>query len=131
MAERVARLTTARNERDRARVHVTALWGPSELLLLQNGNEAALQSEEMRSSRKALIEAGVRGRRACPGARGEMPVAGLQLVGAYHSLSHSNWKPAIARERSNQPAGRWPWPKRLRTRENARGRAVAGRRSNN
>jgi serine/threonine protein kinase/tetratricopeptide (TPR) repeat protein len=89
-AERIARIaeTTARSERDRAqRARDRAMVAVRELLLLQNGHEAAMQSEEMRSSRKTLIDAGVRESRALVQELEGDPQAGLQLVGAYHSLS--------------------------------------------
>ena len=88
-AERVSRRpeTTARTSVIARARRDRALGAVRELLLLQNGYETALQSEEMRSSRKALIEAGVReSARVVQELEGDAR-AGLQLVGAYHSLS--------------------------------------------
>lgn len=99
-AERAARLaeTTVRNERDRAqRARDRALGAVRELLLLQNGHEAELQSEEMHSSRKALIDAGVRESRALVQELAGDPQAALQLIAAYHSLSRIELE---ARDRS-------------------------------
>jgi hypothetical protein len=40
-----------------------------------------------------------------------IPRPGFNLSVPTTACRASNWKPAIARERSNQPAGQWPWPK--------------------
>ena len=88
-AERNSRLAeaTARNGAIAHSGRDRALGAVRELLLLQNGYETALQSEEMRSSRKALIDAGVRESRTLVQELEGDPLARLQLVGAYHSLS--------------------------------------------
>ncbi len=80
---------TVRNERNRAeRARDRALGAVRELLLLDNGLETALMTEEMRSSRRALAAAGARESRELLRELEGYPKAGLQLVSAYHTLSH-------------------------------------------
>jgi serine/threonine protein kinase len=89
-AERLARRAeaTTRNERDRAEhARDRALEAVRELLLLENGQEAAFLTAEMRSSHRALLVAGIRESRELVHELEGYPEAGLQLVGAYHSLA--------------------------------------------
>jgi serine/threonine protein kinase len=88
-AERAARRAElqVRNERDHAEVSRNrALASVRELLLMENGGEQSLMSDELRPYRKALIDSGLRASQELVRDLEGDPRAQLQLVEAYHAM---------------------------------------------
>ncbi len=89
-AEHAARRAegTARSERDRAeRARDRALGAVRELLIYDDGREPVLLTDEMRATRKPIVDAGLRESRELVRELEGDPKAALQLGAAYHTLA--------------------------------------------